>query len=159
MSSTGSSHLPFSKMATMGKDVQVLAFSRSNSSSAGHDDKDKHILDLDFATQNNTNTTNTNKNKNNLEEEIVFEEEEEDIEQAKKETPPPTTCTTSSLTFAVVDAASRYTDRTVPCSCLCFLGYGTCCAVVNVLGCITFIGLLVFFILYLAGTEWVENLD
>jgi hypothetical protein len=130
-------------MATMVKEVQVLA--RSNSSSTDHDDKDEHRLDLDFATHNNNN-------KSNLEEEIVFEEEEEDIEQARKKTTP---ATSSSLTFAVVDATSRYTERT----CLCFLGYGTCCAIVSILGCITFICLLLLLILYLAGTDWVEKLN
>jgi hypothetical protein len=126
----------------MVKEVQVLA--RSDSRNTDHDDKDEHRLDLDFAAHNN--------NKNNLEEEIVFEEEEEeeDIEQARKKTTP---TTSSSLTFVVVDAASRYTDRT----CLCFLGYGTCCAVFSILGCITFVCLLLLLILYLAGTDWVVN--
>lgn len=42
-------------------------------------------------------------------------------------------------------------DQVLPCSCLFFLGYETCCAIFSALGCFTFIGLIVTLIMYLDG--------
>ena len=44
----------------------------------------------------------------------------------------------------------------IPCSCFCFLGYETCCAIYSGLGCVTFFGLIISLIIYLTGGYYRE---
>lgn len=52
----------------------------------------------------------------------------------------------------VAEVILSRTVEKIPCNCLFFFGYETCCAIYSALGCLTFFTLLVMLCMYLAGS-------